>query len=88
MQSETTAELEKRGEQGGQKVKLADDLLRGVKEISDYTGFTERQVYDVASRGLLPLFKLPGGRTWHGRKSTLRQHIAKLEAKHGEAANV
>ena len=66
---------------------LATDLLNGVAAIAEYTGWSARRVYHEAERGRLPLFKLPGGRTWHGRKSTLRQHIAKLEAKH-EAANV
>jgi hypothetical protein len=60
---------------------LADDLLDGVSTIATFTGRTERQVYDIAPRGLLPLFKM-GDRKWQGRKSTLRQHIAKVEAQH------
>ena len=64
---------------------LADDLLDGVEAISIFTGLPRRRVYYLAERGLLPLFKI-GDRKWQGRKSTLRQHIAKLEARHAEVA--
>lgn len=66
---------------------LAADLLDGVAEISAFTGLPVRRIYYLAENGRLPLFKL-GDRKWQGRKSTLRQHMAELEAKHGEAANV
>ncbi len=65
---------------------LASDLLDGVAAIAAFTGWPVRRVYHEAERGRLPLFKLPGGRKWQGRKSTLRQHIAKLEARHAEVA--
>jgi hypothetical protein len=65
---------------------LAADLLDGVAAIAAFTGWPQRRVYYLAERGLLPLFKV-GDRKWQGRKSTLRQHIAKLEAKH-EASHV
>jgi hypothetical protein len=60
---------------------LANDLLDGVSAIAAFTGLSKRQVYDLAERGLLPLFKM-GDRKWQGRKSTLREHVAKVEAHH------
>jgi len=63
---------------------LAADMLDGVAQISEFTGLTQRRVYYLAERGLLPLFKI-GDRKWQGRKSTLRQHMAKLEARQAEA---
>jgi hypothetical protein len=56
---------------------LADDLMVGVKPIAKFTGLQERVIFHLAPRGHLPLFKI-GGR-WAARKSTLRQHLAKLE---------
>ena len=62
---------------------LAGDLLDGVKEIAAFTGWSERQIYYLAERGVLPLFKMDDdARKWCGRKSTLRRHIEKLEALH------
>jgi hypothetical protein len=58
---------------------LADDLLDGMSEICRYLKMKERQGYDLAEKGRLPLFKL-GDRKWQGRKSTLRRHIEQLEA--------
>jgi len=62
--------------------KLADDLLDGVPAIAEFTGWSQRQVYYMAERGLLPLFKV-SERKWSGRKSTLRKHIDALEARPG-----
>jgi excisionase family DNA binding protein len=59
---------------------LADDVLNGMTEICRYLNIKERQGYELAETGRLPLFKL-GGRKWQGRKSTLRKHIEGLEAK-------
>ena len=58
---------------------LADDLLTGVEAIAAFTGLKSREVYYLAERGKLPLFKM-GERKWCGRKSTLRRHIDTLEA--------
>ena len=58
---------------------LADDLLRGVKAISEYSGLTEREIYHLAPKGRLPLFKM-GDRIWCSRKSSWHRHIEKLEA--------
>lgn len=68
-----------------QKEDLAEDLLDGVTAIAAFTGWSERQVYYMAERGLLPLFKV-GERKWSGRKSTLRRHIDSLEARRGAGA--
>jgi excisionase family DNA binding protein len=68
-----------------EKEDLAEDLLTGVEAIAAFTGLTKREVYHLAPKGKLPLFKV-GERKWCGRKSTLRQHIAKLEARDGKAA--
>ena len=57
---------------------LADDVLNGMSAICRYLNIKERQGYDLAEKGRLPLFKL-GGRKWQARKSTLRRHIEDLE---------
>ena len=64
-----------------EKEALATDLLDGVAAIAEFVGLPQRRVYYLAENGKLPLFKL-GDRKWQGRKSTLRQHMAKLEAGH------
>jgi excisionase family DNA binding protein len=64
-----------------EKEDLADDLLKGVEAIANYTGLTKRAVYGLAEKGRLPVFKLDGWK-WCARKSTLRKHIDKLEASH------
>lgn len=53
---------------------LADDLLTGADEIAAFLGakFTERKVYHLAEQGSIPVFRLPGARTLHARKSQLR----------------
>ena len=63
-----------------EKASLADDLMSGVTAIADFTGWPARRIYEEAEKGRLPLFKLPGGRIWQGRKSTLLEYIARLEA--------
>ena len=60
---------------------LRVDLLYGVPAIAAFTGLRERAIYHLAEQGKLPLFKL-GDLKWCARKSTLRQHLAKLEAGH------
>jgi excisionase family DNA binding protein len=64
---------------------LADDLPKGLDAIANYTGLTKRQVYGLADRGRLPLFKLDGWK-WCARKSTLKRHIEQLEASPDTAA--
>ena len=62
-------------------IELADDLLTGVEQIAAFTGLTKREVYHLAPKGKLPVFKV-GDRKWCARKSTLKAHIEKLEAGH------
>lgn len=57
---------------------LAEDLLTGVEAIAAFTGLTRREVYHLAPKGKLPVFKV-GDRKWCARKSTLRRHIESLE---------
>src|SRR5262249_9844501 len=59
---------------------IADDLLDGMKAICRFLNIKERQGYELAETGRLPLFKL-GDRKWQARKSTLRRHIESLESK-------
>jgi hypothetical protein len=58
---------------------LADDLLRGVRAISEYSGLSTREIYHLAAKGKLPLFKM-GDRIWCSRKSSWHRHIERLEA--------
>lgn len=62
---------------------LATDLLDGVPAIAAFGGWSPRRTYYLAENELIPAFKI--GKKWAARKSTLRQHIAKLEARHAEA---
>ncbi|KAA0576817.1 helix-turn-helix domain-containing protein [Azospirillum sp. Sh1] len=62
---------------------LADDILKGVKDIAKFTGLTERSVYHIAAAGRLPVFKL--GATICARKSTILAWIQEQEAKAGQA---
>jgi hypothetical protein len=62
---------------------LGDDLLSGIKEISEFWGLPERKTYHLASKGLLPgVFQM--GRQWFGSKSVGRDVIkAKATASSG-----
>ena len=58
--------------------KLAEDLLKGAKEIAQFTGFSERQVFYLASTGALrSLFKV--GRKLYARQSSLLREIRIIE---------
>jgi len=61
---------------------LRSDTLRGIAEIADFLGETERRVYYQAERGMLPLFKR--GAIWYGRKSTI---LAQIERKENAVTN-
>jgi hypothetical protein len=51
---------------------LADDLLDGMKAISQFLGHTERRAFYLAEKGLLPgVFKQ--GNRWIGLKSVMRE---------------
>jgi hypothetical protein len=60
------------------ETRLADDLLRGVKEIAEFYGRKPRTVSHWLDNGLVPgAFKLGG--MWHLRRSTARRGIEELE---------
>ena len=63
------------------KENLADDLLRGVKAIAEYSGLTEREIYHLAPKRKIPVFKM-GDRIWCSRKSSWHRYVEKLEATH------
>lgn len=50
-------------------IPLKDDLLRGVAEIAEHIGESERRVYYLCECGHIPAFKIGNG--WHARKSAL-----------------
>lgn len=52
--------------------RLADDLLKGVPQIAEYTGDSERRTYYLLENDLIPGFKV--GTRWHSRKSQLDSH--------------
>lgn len=56
---------------------LSDDLMIGAKNIGDHMGISERQAFHMLENSQIPGFKL--GNKWAARKSTLNEHIARLE---------
>jgi hypothetical protein len=55
---------------------LADDILDGVKAISEFLGQPERRTYYLAEKGLLDgVFKQ--GSRWIGLKSKIREGYAR-----------
>jgi hypothetical protein len=61
------------------EIDLACDLLTGVPAIAAFLGYTERKTYHLLEGGKLPGFKMPAGKIWHARKSTLNKHYQRLE---------
>ncbi|MGY3240557.1 hypothetical protein ACVMAJ_007447 [Bradyrhizobium sp. USDA 4448] len=55
---------------------IADDLLRGIKSISRFTGDTERQAFYLAEKGRIPGVWKDGGR-YFGLKSKIREGYQK-----------
>jgi hypothetical protein len=58
------------------ETEIAQDLLRGVKQISQFINEDERATFHKLATG-----KLPGGKEgnqWIASKSVLREHYAKL----------
>lgn len=53
---------------------LADDLLIGADEIATYARKTRRTIYHLASKGLIPTFKI--GEVIHARKSELDRRFS------------
>jgi hypothetical protein len=56
---------------------LSDDLMLGAVALGDWLGIPPRKVFYMAEHNQLPLFKIGGKLA--GRKSTITEHIAKLE---------
>ncbi len=57
---------------------IADDMLKGIDEISEFLGLPVRRTYRLANLGKLPgVFQL--GRLWYGRRSALVKKIERLE---------
>jgi hypothetical protein len=55
---------------------LADDILDGIKAISEFLGQSERRTYYLAEKGLLDgVFKQ--GNRWVGLKSAMREGYAR-----------
>lgn len=63
---------------------LADDMVKGAKRLSEFTGFAEREIYDFAKSGALPLFKV--GKHICGRKSELTARLSGNGGGSGEGA--
>jgi len=60
--------------------KIANDILKGCPAIADYIGETERWTYHLLETKQLPAFKMPNGREWRARKSTLKRHYERLDS--------
>jgi hypothetical protein len=56
---------------------LADDILTGAGQIAAYIGWPKRRVFYLLEGGQLPAFKI--GSRWCARRTTLTNHIEKLE---------
>lgn len=50
-------------------MKLAEDMLKGLKAIAEFTGFTERELREFARAKTLPMFKI--GKHHCARRSEL-----------------
>jgi hypothetical protein len=58
---------------------IADDTLRGVKQIANYLGEKQRRTFYLCENRLIPAYQI-GGR-WYLRRSTHRAFVERLEAK-------
>jgi hypothetical protein len=50
-------------------IRLADDLLSGIRQIAEYLGESERRTEYLVERNLIPVFRL--GKRINARKSEL-----------------
>lgn len=57
---------------------LGDDMLHGAGPIAAFIGTTERRVYHLTDKKLIPVFRI--GARLTARKSTLRAWIERQEA--------
>ncbi len=53
---------------------LSSDILRGARAIGEYTGLPTRQVFYLAEKNELPIFRL--GKIICARKSELRRKLS------------
>jgi hypothetical protein len=74
--SEPMEDLVARGVASNEQMSLADDLLWGVKPISEEINRSERQTFHLLENGRLPAKKI-GGR-WCASRIRLRRHFAGL----------
>ena len=58
---------------------IAEDKLRGVKEIAAFIGEDERRTYYLLENGSIPAGKL-GRRSWVASKRALRAHFERIAA--------
>jgi hypothetical protein len=63
-----------RNSSGDKKVTLKDDTLYGAKQIARFLGCSERKVFYLKEKKLLPLGSI--GSQIIGSKSALRRHFA------------
>ena len=54
-------------------------MLVGSQAIAEYIGEDLRKTFYLLQKKQLPAFKLPGSSVWRARKSTLQNHIKRLE---------
>jgi hypothetical protein len=78
MSERVSENLAARGVPFGEPVSLADDLLWGVKPISEEINRSERQTFHLLENGRLPAKKI-GGR-WCASRIGLRRHFADLQS--------
>jgi hypothetical protein len=76
MSERVSEDFAARGTASNEPVSLADDLLWGVKAISDEINRSERQTFHLLENGHLPA-KKKGGR-WCASRAGLRRHFAEL----------
>lgn len=57
--------------------RLSDDLMIGAAALAAWLGVPPRKVFYIAETKQLPFFKIGGKLA--ARKSTIKEHIAKLE---------
>jgi hypothetical protein len=58
--------------------RYADDVVRGLIAIAAYLNEKPRRAHYLCEHGLIPAYQI--GNRWEMRKSTHREHIARLEA--------
>lgn len=63
---------------------LSDDLMIGAAALASWLGVPTRKVFYFAEKKQLPFFKIGGQLA--GRKSTITEHVAKLERDSAVAA--